>query len=94
MKIAIIALVMICSQSMFSQSKTVSGSVKDNTGELLPGVSVVVKGTQKGVQTDFDGLFTIDNILPTDGLVFSYIGMTGKTVLVGASTKIDVRGLY
>ena len=90
MKIAIIALVMICSQSMFSQSKTVSGSVKDNTGELLPGVSVVVKGTQKGVQTDFDGLFTIDNILPTDGLVFSYIGMTGKTVLVGASTKIDV----
>lgn len=90
MKIAIIALVMICSQSMFSQSKTVSGSVKDNTGELLPGVSVVVKGTQKGVQTDFDGLFTIDNILPTDELVFSYIGMTGKTVLVGASTKIDV----
>jgi TonB-linked SusC/RagA family outer membrane protein len=75
---------------MFSQSKTVSGSVKDNTGELLPGVSVVVKGTQKGVQTDFDGLFTIDNILPTDELVFSYIGMTGKTVLVGASTKIDV----
>ncbi|MCL7764722.1 TonB-dependent receptor [Polaribacter sp. Z014] len=90
MKIAIIALVMICSQSMFSQSKTVSGSVKDNTGELLPGVSVVIKGTQKGVQTDFDGLFKIDNILPTDELVFSYIGMTGKTVLVGTSTKIDV----
>ena len=53
MKIAIIALVMICSQSMFSQTKTVTGSVKDSTGELLPGVSVVVKGTQKGVQTDF-----------------------------------------
>ena len=90
MKIAIIALVMICSQSMFSQSKTVSGSVKDATGELLPGVSVIVKGTQKGVQTDFDGLFMIDNVQSTDELVFAYIGMTGKTVLVGANTRIDV----
>ncbi|WP_373942122.1 TonB-dependent receptor plug domain-containing protein [Polaribacter sejongensis] len=75
---------------MFSQSKTVSGSVKDATGELLPGVSVIVKGTQKGVQTDFDGLFMIDNVQSTDELVFAYIGMTGKTVLVGANTRIDV----
>ncbi|MCL5245522.1 TonB-dependent receptor [Cellulophaga sp. 20_2_10] len=90
MKIAIIALVMICSQSIFSQSKTVSGSVKDNSGELLLGVSVIVKGTQRGVQTDFDGLYKIDDVQSTDELVFSYIGMTGKTVLVGESTRIDV----
>ena len=90
MKIAIIALVMICSQSMFSQTKTVSGSVKDATGELLPGVSVVVKGTQKGVQTDFDGLFKIENISSTDELIFSYIGMTAKTVLVGDRARLDV----
>ena len=90
MKIAIIALVMICSQSMFSQSKTVSGSVKDSTGELLPGVSVVVKGTQKGVQTDFDGLFKIENISSTDELVFAYIGMTSQTVSVGDRTRLDV----
>ncbi|WP_232457019.1 SusC/RagA family TonB-linked outer membrane protein [Polaribacter sp. SA4-12] len=90
MKIAIIALVMICSQSMFSQSKTVSGSVKDSTGELLPGVSVIVKGTQKGVQTDFDGLFKINKVKSTDELVFAYIGMIGKTILVGERTNIDV----
>ncbi|MDX6746611.1 TonB-dependent receptor [Polaribacter sp. PL03] len=90
MKIAIIALVMICSQSMFSQTKTVSGSVKDATGELLPGVSVVVRGTQKGVQTDFDGLFKIENISSTDELIFSYIGMTAKTVLVGDRARLDV----
>ncbi|WP_343328636.1 TonB-dependent receptor [Polaribacter staleyi] len=90
MKIAIIALVMICSHSMFSQSKTVSGVVKDATGELLPGVSVVVKGTQKGIQTDFDGLFKIDNVMPTDQLVFAYIGMTTKTIVVGDRTQIDV----
>ncbi|WP_254712678.1 SusC/RagA family TonB-linked outer membrane protein [Polaribacter sp. R2A056_3_33] len=90
MKIAIIALVMICTQSLFSQSKTVSGTVKDAMGELLPGVSVVVNGTQKGVQTDFDGLFKIENISPTDELVFAYIGMTGQTILVGDRTNIDV----
>jgi TonB-linked SusC/RagA family outer membrane protein len=75
---------------MFSQTKTVTGSVKDSTGELLPGVSVVVKGTQKGVQTDFDGLFKIENVKSTDELVFAYIGMTGQTVLVGDRTRIDV----
>ncbi|WP_158838285.1 SusC/RagA family TonB-linked outer membrane protein [Polaribacter sp. L3A8] len=90
MKIAIIALVMICTQSLFSQSKTVVGTVKDAMGELLPGVSVVVNGTQKGVQTDFDGLFKIENISPTDELVFAYIGMTGQTILVGDRTNIDV----
>ena len=62
MKIAIIALVMICSQSMFSQSKTVKGSVKDASGELLPGVSILIKGTQRGTETDFDGLFTLNNV--------------------------------
>jgi len=90
MKIAIIALVMICSQSMFSQTKTVTGSVKDATGELLPGVSVVVKGTQKGVQTDFDGLFKIENISSTDELVFAYLGSASQTILVGSKTTIDV----
>ena len=74
MKIAIITLVMICSQSMFSQSKTVRGSVKDASGELLPGVSVLIKGTQRGTETDFDGLFTLNNVEPTDQLVFAYLG--------------------
>jgi len=59
MKIAIIALVMLCSQSMFSQSKTVKGTVKNASGELLPGVSILIKGTQIGTETDFDGLFTL-----------------------------------
>jgi TonB-linked SusC/RagA family outer membrane protein len=64
--------------------------VKDSTGELLPGVSVIVKGTQKGVQTDFDGLFKINNVKSTDELVFAYIGMIGKTILIGEKTNIDV----
>jgi hypothetical protein len=37
----------------------VSGTVKDNTGELLPGVSILVKGTTQGVVTDMDGRYSL-----------------------------------
>ena len=90
MKIAIIALLMICSQSFLAQTKTVSGTVKDNTGELLPGVSILIKGTTKGVQTDFDGKFTLENVSATDQLVFAYLGSASQTILVGSRTTIDV----
>ncbi len=90
MKIAIITLVMICSQSMFSQSKTVKGSVKDASGELLPGVSILIKGTQRGTETDFDGLFTLNNVETTDQLVFAYLGSQTQTVLVGSQTVFNI----
>ena len=90
MKIAIIALLMICSQSMLAQSKTVTGTVKDVSGDLLPGVSVIIKGTTTGSETDFDGNFTLNNVKPTDQLVFTYLGMKPLTILVGNKTIIDV----
>ena len=90
MKIALIALLMICSQSILAQTKTVSGTVKDNSGELLPGVSIIVKGTEKGTETDFDGNFTLNNVKSTDQLVFAYLGSASQTILVGSKTIIDV----
>src|ERR1700749_1889178 len=51
----------------------VKGVVKDNTGELLVGVSVSIKGTTTGTQTDVNGAFTL-NANPGDVLVFTYIG--------------------
>jgi len=90
MKIAIIALVMLCSQSMFSQSKTVKGTVKNASGELLPGVSILIKGTQIGTETDFDGLFTLNNVELTDQLVFAYLGSQTQTVLVGSQSVLNI----
>ncbi|AXT51762.1 hypothetical protein D1818_13255 [Aquimarina sp. BL5] len=53
-----------------------SGTVTDIVNETpLPGVNVIVKGTSNGVQTDFDGAYSI-NVSPGDVLVFSYIGFT------------------
>ena len=75
----LVLLLVLMAQLTFAQERVVSGIVTDNTGMPLPGVSVLVKGTKSGTQTDFDGKYSI-NTKPSDVLVFSYIGMETKTV--------------
>ncbi|PJJ10869.1 TonB-linked SusC/RagA family outer membrane protein [Flavobacterium sp. 1] len=70
----LVLLVVLVAQLTFAQERSVSGIVSDNAGMPLPGVSVLVKGTKNGTQSDFDGKYAI-NAKPTDVLVFSYIGM-------------------
>ena len=72
-------------------AQKISGVVKDNSGEPLVGVSVVVEGTTIGVSTDIDGQYVID-VPDAAGktLVFSCIGMASKSVPVGKKTVIDV----
>ncbi len=62
----------------------VKGTVKDETGSPLPGVSVSIKGTTKGTQTDANGTFNLD-AKAGDVLVFSYIGYLKKEISVGSS---------
>ena len=80
---------MIITQISYSQERTVTGTVLDNTGLPLPGVSVLVKGTQNGTQTDFDGKFKI-KASESQTLVLSFIGM--KTQEIKAiSTSINIK---
>ncbi|MEP0985548.1 TonB-dependent receptor [Ekhidna sp.] len=69
--------------------RTVSGKVTDDTGESLPGVNVVIKGTTTGVTTDLDGNYRLS---VDDGatLIFSYVGFETQEIQVGARTTIDV----
>ncbi|TWJ01687.1 TonB-linked SusC/RagA family outer membrane protein [Mucilaginibacter frigoritolerans] len=69
--------------------QTIKGTVKDESGVSLPGVSVVVKGTTKGTQTDVNGGFTL-TANQGDILVFSYIGYNTKEVTIGANAIISV----
>ncbi|WP_086477590.1 MULTISPECIES: TonB-dependent receptor [Arenibacter] len=69
--------------------KEISGSVKDSDGIPIPGVSVVIKGTNRGVATDFDGMFTIAADA-NDVLVFSSIGYANYEVLVGDQNNLEV----
>ena len=76
-----------------AQSKIVKGEVKDNSGLPLPGVTIIVKGTQNlGAVTNFDGKFTIT--IPEDKkpiLVFSYLGFLEQEVDVTLVDEINVQ---
>ena len=56
-------------------AKTISGTVKDERGEPLPGVSVLIKGTVNGVSTDAEGNFKLNVPAGFDKLLFSFVGM-------------------
>ena len=75
-------------QITFAQEKTVSGTVTDDSGPL-PGVSVVIKGTTTGTETDFDGKYSI-KVNVGEILSFSYIGMDTQERKVGLANTIDV----
>jgi TonB-dependent SusC/RagA subfamily outer membrane receptor len=81
----IIIFFALSSQLFFAQERTVSGVVSDNAGIPLPGVSVLVKGTKSGTQTDFDGKYAI-KASSTQVLIFSYIGMKTQEVTAGSSS--------
>ncbi len=74
-------------QISFAQDKTVSGTVTENSGPL-PGVSISVKGTNKGTETDFDGKYSI-LAKSGDVLVFRYLGFTPVEKTIGASNTIN-----
>ena len=72
------------------EQKAITGTVKDKTGEPVPGVSVVVKGTTIGTITDIDGVFRIN--LPADAktLMFSFVGMKSQEIPVGNNTTFKI----
>ena len=74
----------------FQQKITVSGTVQDDQRGLLPGVTVLIKGTSIGTITDADGHFSLDEV-PSDGvLVFSFVGMKSQEIEVAGKSQLDV----
>ena len=64
-----------------AQTINTTGIVKDAaSGDVLPGVSIIIKGSTNGTQTDFDGLYTLSNLQPNAVLVFRYLGYKQKEV--------------
>lgn len=81
----LVLLVVLVAQLTFAQERAVSGTVSDNAGLPLPGVSVLVKGTKSGTQTDFDGKYSI-KATSSQVLIFSYIGMKTQEAAANSST--------
>lgn len=79
------------STSVPQQKVVLSGRVKDVKGELLPGVTVTIKGTSLGVATDIDGKWRLEIPQMDDMvLVFSFVGMKTQEIKPGKRTEIDV----
>jgi len=83
---------LLLSTSLIAQEKSISGTVTSKSdGGALPGVSVVVKNTTRGTETDFDGKYTIKASVG-DTLVFSFVGMqTYSVIITPNATTIDAQ---
>lgn len=75
--------------SLLAQNVTVKGKVSDDKGEMIPGASVTVKGSQQGTLTDAEGNYTID-VAGSATLVFSFLGYLKEEVAVANRSTIDV----
>lgn len=73
-----------------ANAATISGKVTDQDGEPLIGVNVIVKGTNQGTATDFDGEFVMNNVDEDATLVISYVGYQTQEVKVEGRTEINI----
>ena len=82
LKLGMILFLMILAPCLMAQNVQVTGQVTDDTGEPIPGATVLVKGTTQGMATDLDGQYSIT--ASSDAiLVFSFIGYQTQEVEIG-----------
>ncbi|UNY97734.1 TonB-dependent receptor [Zhouia spongiae] len=74
---------------MYAQEKELTGIVADESGTPLPGATVLIEGTSKGTQTDFDGNFII-TADQTDVLIISYVGYITQTIKVAGQIRFNI----
>ena len=77
-------------QAVYSQGKSLSGRVTGEDGLPIPGVSVVEKGTTTGTITNADGNYSITGINIGSVMVFSFVGMNSREIVVGQQSEINV----
>lgn len=85
----LLCFLMLTPLLLIAQKKDVTGIVKESGGQVIPGVSVTIKGTVRGVQTNNDGKYSIQ-AENGETLVFSFIGMKKSEVTIGSQSNYDV----
>lgn len=81
-------------QNSFAQTRTITGRVVDVDGDPLPGVTIILKGTTQGTVTNSDGYYTLSGVTDETILVYSFIGMLAREVVVGNQSRIDISMNY
>ena len=86
----IFLLMLLLSTSLIAQ-RSIDGVVLEQSSEQpLMGVNVIKKNTNEGVTSDFDGKFTLNNVLPGDVYVISYVGFKSKEIIIEDQTSLSI----
>ena len=89
-KIILIIMILFAAQSSFAQSKMINGIVTDTQGIPLPSANIIVQGTTRGTESDFDGKFAIQaNVGET--LLISYVGFETSKVTVSNQSELQIQ---
>lgn len=91
-KIAMTLALILSAVAAVAQTKTVKGVIyEEETGEPMPGATVSVEGSTRGVMTDLDGSFELTGVKPTDKLKFECLGKETQVLQVGTMTNFVVK---
>lgn len=91
-KIAMTLALILSTVAAVAQTKTVKGVIyEEETGEPMPGATVSVEGSTRGVMTDLDGSFELTGVKPTDKLKFECLGKETQVLRVGTMTNFVVK---
>lgn len=86
-------MVLLCFMTLFTfqaLAQSITGQIKDGeTGETIPGASIIIKGTANGTISDFDGNYTLSAGSGTT-IVVAYVGYESQEIVVGAQAVIDI----
>lgn len=89
--VGVLCIYILGTVALFAQSKLITGSVKSkDDSSILPGVSVMIKGTSVGTATDKNGFFSLVVSPEKDTLVFLSIGMKQQEIVVKAEKQVNV----
>lgn len=81
---------LLLNTSLIAQ-RSIDGVVLEQSSEQpLMGVNVIKKNTNEGVTSDFDGKFTLNNVLPGDVYVISYVGFKSKEIIIEDQTSLSI----
>jgi len=82
--------IVLTNAMMKQQSRTINGIIKDaSTGDVLPGVTILEKGTNNGVVTDMDGNFTI-TVDESSTILISYVGYAAQEIVVAGREDLSL----
>ena len=88
--LAILVLFLTNYNSIFAQGHLISGTIVDESGTSLPGVTVVEENTTNGVVSDLDGNYVLTTSSSESSLVFSYLGFDTQTIAVNGRRYLDI----